>query len=412
MIEQAQQRGRGEPRSSHGQRRDESGHQSGRKESGKGGGLRGRSRPGQGLTDEWGCDRLCGACAPVCGSSTPIYSVSLRCFSWLRPRTSTAFIEAFKKTPYGNLPRGLQDEREPIAELASSLRKDLANEAASVIRATPGDARRVVAKLHRRHEVNNIKAALRGIATTRQDNDQAAVWTRIQPLLFPLGDFSSLPLEQMTEAGGIAAAVELLKGTPYHEPLAFALKRYSAEQSLFPLEVALDLAYWRGLWQEAQKLSGEDRRQAARVVGTLIDANNLMWAIRYKVYKQLSEEELINYTLSIGYRVRDSDIRAIAAGGEIAAVVSRLYPELGDVMVLQDDLKADLPQLETELKRAMAKRCLAAFLGNPFHVGLPLAYLVLHDLEVQDLTTLIEAKTTAADANEYKPFLLGLAVAA
>ena len=174
-----------------------------------------------------------------------------------------------------------------------------------MIRATPGDARRVVAKLHRRHEVNNIKAVLRGIATTRQEIGPAAVWTRIQPLLFPLGDFSTLPLEQMTEAGGIPAAVELLRGTPYHESLAFALKRYSAEQSLFPLEVALDLAYWRGLWQEAQKLSGEDHRQAARVVGTLIDANNLMWAIRYKVYKQLSEEELINYTLSIGYRVRE-----------------------------------------------------------------------------------------------------------
>jgi vacuolar-type H+-ATPase subunit C/Vma6 len=322
-----------------------------------------------------------------------------------------AFIELFKRTPYGNVHRS-SEGRSEVAELADTLRQGLADQAVSVVRATPGHARRVVAKLHRRHEVNNIKAVLRGIATTQEVDGQSAVWTRIQPFLFPLGDFSSLPLEQMSEAGAVPAAVELLGGTPYHEPLAFALQRYNAEQSLFPLEVALDLAYWRGLWQEAQKLPGEDHRQAIRVIGTLIDANNLMWAVRYKVYKQLSEEELINYTLPIGYRVRDSDIRAIAAGAEIVSVFSRLYPELKDAVVFHEDLKGDLPKLETALMRAMAMRCMAAFLGNPFHVGLALAYLLLHQLEVQDLVTILEAKATAANGEEYKPFLVSLPLAA
>lgn len=323
------------------------------------------------------------------------------------------FNEALKRTAYQSLAGVVQGESQSIIGLAALFRRDLSNEATSVIRALPGSARRVAAKLHRRHEVNNIKATLRGIAAARQGSAQPGAWTRVQPLLFPLGDFSTLPLERMTEAGGIAAAVELLQGTPYYEALAAALKRYSSEQSLFPLEVALDLAYWRGLWQEAQKLQGEDHRQATRVVGTLIDANNLMWAIRYKVYKQLSEEELINYTLSFGYRVRDSDIRAIAAGAEVAAVVVRVYPELQAVVAMRDsDLKVELPKLETAMKRAMARRCMAAFLGNPFHIGLPLAYLVLHDLELQDLITLLEAKATSSMPEEYEPFLVGLPVAA
>jgi vacuolar-type H+-ATPase subunit C/Vma6 len=54
---------------------------------------------------------------------------------------------------------------------------------------------------------------------------------------------------------------------------------------------------------------------------------------------------------------------------------------------------------------------MAAFLGNPFHVGLPLAYLVLHDLEVQDLTTLLEAKAADASADEYQPYLLRMPLA-
>jgi vacuolar-type H+-ATPase subunit C/Vma6 len=323
-----------------------------------------------------------------------------------------AFQEALKRTPYQNVAGGTNGDGSPTDTAAASFRRHLAAEASSVIRATPMDARRVVGRLHRRHEVANIKAVLRGVAGNRPEGGQTTIWSRIQPMLFPLGDFSSLPLERMTEAGAIPAAVELLRGTPYHEALAAALRRYSAEQSLFPLEVALDLAYWRGLWQEARKLAGEDHRQATRVVGALIDSNNLMWAIRYKVYKGISEEELINYTLSIGYGVRDSDIRDIAAGADIASVVRRLYPEIQFVLPTYDDLKAGLPQLEAELKRLTAIRCASAFLGNPFHVGLPLALLILQDLEAQDLTTILEAKATAAAAAEYQPFLLGLTLAA
>ena len=52
------------------------------------------------------------------------------------------------------------------------------------------------------------------------------------------------------------------------------------------------------------------------------------------------------------------------------------------------------------------KQCLAAFVGNPFHIGIPLAFLVLSDLEVQDLIILIEAKSSGIADEEYRPFLL------
>lgn len=323
-----------------------------------------------------------------------------------------SFREALKRTPYADVAGGVHQAESATADVAATFRRRLAAEAASVVRATPMNARPVVATLHRRHEVNNIKAVLRGVAGKRSDGGPTTTWARVQPMLFPLGDLSSLPLERMAEADGVPAAVELLRGTPYHEALAGALRRYSSEQSLFPLEVALDLAYWRRLWQDARRLAGEDHRQATRVVGGLIDANNLMWAIRYKVYKGISEEELINYTLSVGDRVRDADIRAIAAGADIASVVRDLYPEMQDVLAGQEDLKAALPKLEAALKRVVAARCAASFLGNPFHVGLPLAFLILHDLEVQDITTLLEAKAMGAPTGEYSPYLLGLAAVA
>ena len=58
------------------------------------------------------------------------------------------------------------------------------------------------------------------------------------------------------------------------------------------------------------------------------------------------------------------------------------------------------------LKRQLIEQCLAAFVGNPFHIGIPLAFLVLSDIEVQDLIVLAEAKSSNMPDEEYRPFLL------
>jgi V/A-type H+-transporting ATPase subunit C len=225
-------------------------------------------------------------------------------------------------------------------------------------------------------------------------------------VLFPFGSFSTIPAQAMVESGSIASAVELLHGSPYESTMSFAMKRFSTEQNLFPLEVALDLDYWRRLWGEVKNLKGKDREMGGKLIGSLLDLNNLMWVIRYKTYHNLSEEELINYTLPFGYRVRDEDVRAIAAGADIASVVSRIYPNIPDVNALLERPQAGLPKLEYLLKQQVMRQCVSAFIGDPFHIGLPLAYLLLSDFEIQDLVVLIEAKSSKLSDEEFRPLLL------
>jgi hypothetical protein len=104
--------------------------------------------------------------------------------------------------------------------------------------------------------------------------------------------------------------------------------------------------------------------------------------------------------------VKDSDIRAIAAGADPAPIISRSFPGIPDVNAVLENPESGLPRLEVLLKREIMKQCLAAFVGSPFHIGLPLAFLVLHDFEVQDLIVLIEAKSSGLSEDEYRPFLL------
>jgi V/A-type H+-transporting ATPase subunit C len=321
-----------------------------------------------------------------------------------------SLVSALKSTPYGKYLSGLKDNELTPRRVILALKSRLADSFSSVVQQAPEQTRPLVKQLYRYFELGNLKAVLRSIQTVSSWNSETAAWDRVREVLFPFGSFTSIPAQAMVESGNVGSAVDLLKGTPYESTMSFAMKRFSLEQNLFPLEVALDLDYWRRLWAEAKKLSGKDREMATKIIGSLLDMNNLMWVIRYKVYHKLSEEELINYTLPFGYRVRDEDVRAIAAGSDIATVVSRIYPNIPDVSALLDNPQSGLPKLEHLLKQQVVKTCVAAFIGDPFHIGIPLAYLLLSDFEIQDLIVLIEAKSSNMADEDYRQLLLKTSV--
>jgi ATP synthase A1 C subunit len=311
----------------------------------------------------------------------------------------SSLVGLLKDTPYGPYLAGLEDKDLTPREILHQIKKRLADVYISLIHAAPAHTRSLLTELFRHFEIDNLKAILRAIVTNSS-------WEQVKDILFPLGSLAKLPAEKMLEAGTIEAAVAQLINTPYYDTLSHAMKRYTEEQSLFPLEVALDLNYWRTLWINTNRLPGQDRTQALRIVGPLVDMNNLMWAMRYRVYHHLSEEEIINYTLPFGYRVRDEDIRAIAAGADIARIVMRVYPGLMNVDGLLEDPERGLPKLELQLQRRIRQQFNAVFTGYPFHIGLPLAFVLLNELELQDLTVLIEAKASGKATAEFMPYLL------
>jgi len=321
-----------------------------------------------------------------------------------------ALVSILKSTPYGKYLSNLRENELTPRRVILQIRNRLADSYSSVVQQAPEQTRPLVRQLFRYFEVGNLKAVLRSIQTVSSWGSDIVVWDRVREVLFPFGSFSTIPAQAMVESGSVAAAVELLRGSAYESTMSFAMRRYSAEQNLFPLEVALDLDYWRRLWGEVKNLKGKDREMGGKLIGSLLDLNNLMWAIRYRIYHNLSEEELINYTLPFGYRVRDEDVRAIAAGADIASVVSRIYPNIPDVNALLEHPQAGLPKLEYLLKQQVMNQCVSAFIGDPFHIGIPLSYLLLSDFELQDLVVLIEAKSSKLSNEEYQPLLLKAAL--
>jgi vacuolar-type H+-ATPase subunit C/Vma6 len=306
-------------------------------------------------------------------------------------QTYDAVVDILTQTVYGpylEIPGGRA--RLTPRRLIYQIRWHLSNVYIKLISRTPDPGRQLLVELWHHYEVDNIKAVLRGVET-------GTSWEEVLFLLYPMERYISLTvtdLEKMARSGDMAQAIEYTRDTPYYHTLVHALERYQTEQNLFPLEVALDLDYRRWLWNSIHRMTGRDREQALRTVGISLDVDNLLWAIRYRVYNHLSSEEIINYTLPMGYKLHDQDIRAIAAGDDIAQVVRRVYPEVSGLESFYADPESHITDLEHSLHRHIVNTCRRTFIGYPFHIGIPLAYLWLNEYEISDLTVLVEAKAS------------------
>jgi V/A-type H+-transporting ATPase subunit C len=309
------------------------------------------------------------------------------------------FTAGLADTPYGPYLGRVPAENLTPRRTAYQIQGRIADIYTTIIRLSNGPSRTVIRQTYRHFETDNVKAVLRGV-------ENGAAWTQVQFVLFPYGEEAVLPGEQMSQAGDIRSAVEKLRGTPYYPTLDHAMARYNTEGSNFPLEVALDLAYWRTLWNAVHQLSGQDREQSVRIIGTRMDVTNLLWAIRYRVYHGLSEEEIINYTLPFGFQVRDEDIRSIAAGADIGRIATRIYPNMTDVEELLESPRSGLPILEIRLLRHVADQCRAVLAGYPFHLGIPLGFAMLSEMEARDLIVLVESKSLQTPPETYRPYLL------
>ena len=333
-----------------------------------------------------------------------LYSTMLTPEVWntlIQAQDFDALLNILLRTVYGPYLQQVKRPELTPRRAAYQIRWHLTDIYNKLISLTPDPGRQLLLQLWRLHEVDNLKATLRGVET-------GASWYQVRHLLHPMTKYITLTtadMEKMIQSGDVARAINCISHTPYYDTLIHALERYRAEKNLFPLEVALDLDYHRQLWQSVNQLTGADREHTLRIVGTVLDVDNLLWAIRYRVYHHLSEQEIINYTLPFGYQVRDEDIRAIAAGADIAQVVRSIYPDAEGLEQLSEQPRAGLAVLELSLQRHIVKICRAAFIGYPFHVGIPAAYLLLNEHEIRDLTALIEAKASRLPAEMFVPML-------
>jgi len=130
-----------------------------------------------------------------------------------------SLFNSLKSTAYGPYLEGLKDKDINPRRVIIQIKRKLSDAYYSVIQMSPVQTRPLVKQLYRYYEIGNLKAVLRAIVTVSTWNTETALWDRVKDVLFPMGSASVLPAQTMVESGSIAAAIDLLQGTPYEETL-------------------------------------------------------------------------------------------------------------------------------------------------------------------------------------------------
>jgi len=271
------------------------------------------------------------------------------------------------------------------APLARALRRRVHRETLALADSVPPRAGEALRWYARRFEVQDLKMLIRALHHDRAYAEALAATTL---------DLGAAPgLAGLQRVRSPAALVGALAGTPFGRALDLAWARYRSEGRPFYLEVALDLAFGRGLVERIEALPGADRADATLLLGRWVARTNLLAAVRYRALAGVSPEEVVNFTLHRDLGGGLAMVQRVASGAPVAAEAAALGvvlpPGLGEV----EGLRA-LERATDTLQREAARR---RFGRSPFGLGLVLAYLIELDAEARDLVALLEAKAQRLD---------------
>ncbi len=253
----------------------------------------------------------------------------------------------------------------------------------------------------RRFELDNVKTLLRAV-------HHGSPPSQAYDALIALNASPSLPWDELVASPSIPALIERLAGFWYERTLRDALPQYHRQQAVFPLEVALDLAYHSTLLDLVNQLRGAEHADADAFLRAWVDAQNILWAFRYRFYAQLSSEEILNYTLHHGLRADAEVVRAIAMGAPLADVVESVWGAgLAGIEGFAGLEERELaPRLELVLQRHFYRLAKRALVISPMRLATVLAYEFLLDSEMRDLTAVIEGKSYGWPAVQIQPYLI------
>ncbi len=280
----------------------------------------------------------------------------------------------------------LPDPEKSIPKLPALERKlaqPLLDHYATIVHSLRGTKEReLILALFRRFEAENLKIVLRALfANLGRD--------AVSHLLYPLGRLDTLDWDTLWSCKSVSELLKHLRPGIFGISLQHALPQFEAQGRLFPLEMALDFSCFRILHQAISALSCRYDRTATKKVLTLyIDIFNISWVIRLKKNYGLRPEEIVNYTLPEGQQISLACLSRLARAENIAKFINYLPPAFHHELSTIRNWGGIAQRLETYFLKTLAR----IFSGQPFHLGIAVAYLLEKEIELSNLITLLQAK--------------------
>lgn len=197
--------------------------------------------------------------------------------------------------------------------------------------------------------------------------------------------FSQLSIDRLITSKNIDELVDNLKDTEYYAPLK--MLRDSNAATLFDYDLALDLYTFSAVWKKRKKvLKNKELEIFTRDCGSSIDLMNMQWIYRAKKYYDMLPPDIYSLLIPINYRIKPDLFRELVeapSSNEFSSIAKRTpYAR-----------KYDFDQghtLERMYAECMYRLHVSDRRSNPHSIAVVNTYLFMKELEIKELTTVLE----------------------
>jgi len=243
-------------------------------------------------------------------------------------------------------------------------------------------------------EIENLKNAIRVYFDRKLRN--RSVEAAVHYILYDR-IINQIPIDIILNADSFDEIAGVCEGTPYSQIVKKYCHTVESEGSLFRMEIAFDHYYYSNLLSAINKLDRKDRSIALRLAGVEIDLQNINWIIRLKSFYDLPLEAVLATIVPGGFNLNAAIIDELYRVQNVTPVLSGFvksnYPGLSALLAsATSDSTSRLLLIRRVLEEVMKHEVQRILLGNPFTIGIVLAYFMLKRNELDRIRTVLNTK--------------------
>lgn len=285
---------------------------------------------------------------------------------------------------------GISDRGLSPANLNRSIERglinQLMNELTILLRPLNGPARETLIHWSRKFELYNLKALIRGKLNNLP-------YDLIRESLHILPSLISLPHEELLRTENVPELLRRLENTPYEAIARQARQVYEEKNESFSLDATIDLRYYTGLLKHAQGCDPADRSPLLKLIGSLIDRQNLPWLLRYRLNYQLSPTETYYLMIPSGRHIHTDLLKQLVNMQQLTGILEALPAPLDS----QLSGAASIMEVELAMTEALNEQTRHCLHFCPSAVARTLAYMMLREMDLQRVFAILQGQVLALD---------------
>lgn len=299
-------------------------------------------------------------------------------------KEKTAYSEVLSSVDVENIHRGM---------LENLIKQNMVKHIDRIIHYFTGNYKDFIKTLYAKYEIEELKVIARAVYNGKSASD-------FRGSAF-LGKYGRLNQHEIFEAKCIRDIINALADSQYYKFLK-PLVDGDAAENLFRFEMVLDMFYYTILQKEWNKLSKGDRDILHRAQGIIADTLNLQWIYRGKKFYKLSSEELLNYTINIGYRLNYNFLKTLCYTSSLEEFF-KLVKRTRYSFMFKEDETTDI-YMERRLERHTYFALKELERNHSLSIISAFSYIIFLEFEVKDIIAIVEAiryKIPAEHAHKY-----------